>query len=133
MAAGTASGPHWPLHTHRRTQHATPSQARPEGRLADGVFRQRVFLCADAWRPATPGGALGPIFFYAGNEADVTLYLNHTGLMWENAARFGALLVFAEHRCACGLFLWCVCVWGGGAGWLVFLGGGWPWPCCCGR
>jgi hypothetical protein len=26
-------------------------------------------------------------------------YLNHTGLMWENAPRFGALMVFAEHRC----------------------------------
>ena len=25
-------------------------------------------------------------------------YLEHTGLMWENAAEFGALLVFAEHR-----------------------------------
>ena len=34
----------------------------------------------------------------AGNEADVTLYLEHTGLMWENAEAFGALLVFAEHR-----------------------------------
>ncbi|RLN70090.1 hypothetical protein BBJ28_00006452, partial [Nothophytophthora sp. Chile5] len=29
---------------------------------------------------------------------DVTLYLNHTGLMWENAAAFNALIVFAEHR-----------------------------------
>lgn len=33
-----------------------------------------------------------------GNEADVTLYLNSTGLMWETAPKFGALLVFAEHR-----------------------------------
>ncbi|KAI9905598.1 hypothetical protein PsorP6_013496 [Peronosclerospora sorghi] len=36
--------------------------------------------------------------FLNGNEADVTLYLNHTGLMWENAGAFNALLVFAEHR-----------------------------------
>ncbi|KAL4177549.1 hypothetical protein KRP22_002481 [Phytophthora ramorum] len=38
------------------------------------------------------------MFFYVGNEADVELYLNHTGLMWENAGEFGAMLVFAEHR-----------------------------------
>jgi len=44
------------------------------------------------WKPG------GPIFFYAGNEADVTLYVNHTGLMWESAAQLGALLLFAEHR-----------------------------------
>ena len=25
-------------------------------------------------------------------------YVNHTGLMWENAAAFGAAMVFAEHR-----------------------------------
>jgi lysosomal Pro-X carboxypeptidase len=28
----------------------------------------------------------------------VTLYLNNTGLMWELAPRYNALLVFAEHR-----------------------------------
>lgn len=28
----------------------------------------------------------------------MTLYLRATGLMWENAADFRALLVFAEHR-----------------------------------
>jgi hypothetical protein len=27
-------------------------------------------------------------------------YLNNTGLMWENAPKFGALMVFAEHRWA---------------------------------
>lgn len=39
-----------------------------------------------------------PIFFYTGNEANVELYLNATGLMWEHAESFGAVLVFAEHR-----------------------------------
>ena len=33
-----------------------------------------------------------------GNEADVSLYVESTGLMWENAPAFNALLVFAEHR-----------------------------------
>lgn len=40
----------------------------------------------------------GPIWFYTGNEASVELYVNATGLMWENAGAAGALLVFAEHR-----------------------------------
>lgn len=29
-------------------------------------------MCDEFWQPA-PNGALGPIFFYLGNEADVTL------------------------------------------------------------
>lgn len=33
----------------------------------------------------TPIG--GPILYYCGNEADVTLYVNSSGLMWENAVR----------------------------------------------
>ena len=34
-------------------------------------------------------------------------YLENTGLMWESAEEFGALLVFAEHRCVliCGQHL----------------------------
>ena len=40
----------------------------------------------------------GVVLFYTGNEADVELYVNHTGLMWEHAERLGALLVWAEHR-----------------------------------
>ena len=31
-------------------------------------------------------------------QANVELYLNNTGLMWESAPDFGAMLVFAEHR-----------------------------------
>lgn len=32
-------------------------------------------------------------------------YLNHTGFMFENAEEFGALLIFAEHRCGFGALL----------------------------
>ena len=56
------------------------------------TFLQRYF-----WNDTyfTPNG---PILYYTGNEADVTLYVNATGLMWENAQELGALLVFGEHR-----------------------------------
>ena len=54
---------------------------------------QRYFISDDHYN--SDGG---PMFFYLGNEADVTLYVNATGLMWENAEEFGALVVFAEHR-----------------------------------
>ena len=57
------------------------------------TFQQRYFVCAEFWSKPD-----GPIFFYVGNEANVELYLNHTGLMWENAQDFHAMLVFAEHR-----------------------------------
>lgn len=55
------------------------------------TFMQRYFVCNKSWTG-------GSVFFYFGNEDDVTLYVNHTGLMWENAESFGALLIFAEHR-----------------------------------
>ena len=38
------------------------------------------------------------VFFYCGNEDNVELYVNNTGLMWELGATMNAMLVFAEHR-----------------------------------
>lgn len=68
----------------------------PDGKL---TYKQRFYVCDKYWhKSAASVTEKGPIFFYVGNEADVTLYLNNTGLMWESAAEFGALLVFAEHR-----------------------------------
>lgn len=58
------------------------------------TFTQRVFLYDDVWRK----DETGVVFFYSGNESPVELYIQHTGLMWEHAAEFGARLVFAEHR-----------------------------------
>ena len=56
------------------------------------TYKQRYLVYDAFWEPE------GPIFFYTGNEADVELYADNTGLMWENAETFRALLVFAEHR-----------------------------------
>lgn len=65
----------------------------PKG--SDGTWPQRYFINADFWSK-TANGEKGPIFFYVGNEANVEMYVNFTGLMWENAERFGALLIWAE-------------------------------------
>lgn len=56
------------------------------------TLRQRYFVYDAHWKPD------GPVLFYCGNEANVELYVNATGLMWERAAELGALLVWAEHR-----------------------------------
>ena len=61
------------------------------------TFKQRYVVCDGSWSRGADGSR-GPIFFYFGNEADVFLYVNHTGLMWENAPAMGAAMVFAEHR-----------------------------------
>ncbi|KAF0708736.1 hypothetical protein As57867_006218, partial [Aphanomyces stellatus] len=63
------------------------------------TYKQRYFVYDKFWaRQANGHKKDGPIFFYCGNEGDVTLYVNNTGLMWENAEAFGALVIFAEHR-----------------------------------
>ena len=47
-----------------------------------------------------PGGIVNAkvVLFYTGNEDNVELYVNNTGLMWNLGAKLNALLVFAEHR-----------------------------------
>eukprot|EP00758_Cryptobia_borreli_P011443 Tbor_TRINITY_DN5657_c0_g1::TRINITY_DN5657_c0_g1_i1::g.9443::m.9443/K01285/PRCP; lysosomal Pro-X carboxypeptidase len=67
------------------------------------TYNQRVFICDpnDIEGRVRQGVSTADdtnVFFYTGNEADVELYVNNTGLMWENAANFNAILIFAEHR-----------------------------------
>ncbi|KAF0686758.1 Aste57867_21463 [Aphanomyces stellatus] len=57
------------------------------------TYQQRYYVCGEHWKYPD-----GPIFFFTGHESDADTFVQHTGLMWENAAEFGALLVFAEHR-----------------------------------
>lgn len=64
----------------------------PQLPKAPQQFKQRYFVCNRTWQPN------GPVLFYFGNEANVLLYLNNTGLMWESAHDLNAVLVFAEHR-----------------------------------
>ena len=47
----------------------------------------------------------GPIFFYTGNEGDITEFLNATGFMFDIAPQFEALIVFAEHVSTLNLYL----------------------------
>eukprot|EP01065_Artemidia_motanka_P037991 TRINITY_DN46874_c0_g1_i1.p1 TRINITY_DN46874_c0_g1~~TRINITY_DN46874_c0_g1_i1.p1 ORF type:complete len:558 (+),score=166.37 TRINITY_DN46874_c0_g1_i1:57-1676(+) len=71
--------------------------AAPLGDANQTTYMQRYFV-NDQWWSKAEDGTRGPIFFYFGNEDNVELYVNHTGLMWESASDFGALLVFGEHR-----------------------------------
>uniref|UniRef100_K3X632 Lysosomal Pro-X carboxypeptidase n=1 Tax=Globisporangium ultimum (strain ATCC 200006 / CBS 805.95 / DAOM BR144) TaxID=431595 RepID=K3X632_GLOUD len=77
-----------PAETRDENGSVTPS-AKP------ATYKQRYLINDQFWDPSDKKA---PMFFYTGNEGDVTLYANHTGLMWENAQKFNALVVFAEHR-----------------------------------
>ena len=76
------------------------------GTKGQDQYMQRYFVCDQYWTNTKTDTDTDtnvkttskPIFFYVGNEANVELYLNQTGLMWENAPAFEAMLVFAEHR-----------------------------------
>ncbi|KAE8789383.1 lysosomal Pro-X carboxypeptidase [Hordeum vulgare] len=56
-------------------------------------FFQQRYLVGRAGGWAGPGG---PIFFYCGNEGDIAWFAANSGLVWEAAPRFAALVVFAE-------------------------------------
>ncbi|XP_015116331.1 lysosomal Pro-X carboxypeptidase [Diachasma alloeum] len=52
------------------------------------------YLVNDTWQR----GENPPIFFYTGNEEEVTHFVKTSGFMYDIAPTFGALIVFAEHR-----------------------------------
>ncbi|XP_014257101.1 lysosomal Pro-X carboxypeptidase [Cimex lectularius] len=57
------------------------------------TFKLRYLINDTFWNPGR-----GPIFFYTGNEGDITDFAENTGFMWETAPEFDALVLFAEHR-----------------------------------
>lgn len=66
---------------------------RRNGSTVPTRYRQRYLINDTFWVPGK-----GPWFFYVGNESPVDAYARATGLMWQNAATYGALVLFAEHR-----------------------------------
>lgn len=59
----------------------------------DDTFQIRYVMGEEHWNRNG-----GPIFFYPGHEAPVEAFIYNTGIMWEWAPQFRALVVFAEHR-----------------------------------
>eukprot|EP00658_Telonema_sp_P-2_P016972 TRINITY_DN16571_c0_g2_i1.p1 TRINITY_DN16571_c0_g2~~TRINITY_DN16571_c0_g2_i1.p1 ORF type:complete len:459 (-),score=76.95 TRINITY_DN16571_c0_g2_i1:297-1673(-) len=57
-----------------------------------GSWKQRYLIS-----PSQHGNT-GPIFFFCGNEGDVTTFANFSGLLRDLAPGFGATVVYAEHR-----------------------------------
>ncbi|GAB9465053.1 Lysosomal pro-x carboxypeptidase [Globisporangium polare] len=83
------------LYFEQRVDHFAWLPAAGANSSKAATYQQRYLINDQFWDPSNKRA---PVFFYTGNEGDVTLYANHTGLMWENAEHFGALIVFAEHR-----------------------------------
>ncbi|XP_064476308.1 lysosomal Pro-X carboxypeptidase-like [Ornithodoros turicata] len=58
------------------------------------TFEVRYLIADQHWNSARGG----PIFMYTGNEGGIEHFAENTGVMWDWAPEFEALLVFAEHR-----------------------------------
>ncbi len=63
-----------------------------------GSVPERSVLCVPRVHCTAGSPAAGFLTTCCCVQGDVGQYVNATGLMWENAERMGALLVFAEHR-----------------------------------
>ncbi|GAB6029669.1 hypothetical protein CHUAL_005401 [Chamberlinius hualienensis] len=62
--------------------------------FANGDTFQQKYLINDTWWE----GNNGPIFFYTGNEGSVGMFAQNTGILFDWAPEFKALIVFSEHR-----------------------------------
>merc|ERR1712226_877900 len=62
--------------------------------MGKSTFQQR-YLVQDKWWDKDNGG---PLFFYTGNEGDITSFWDNTGFMFDIAPKFKANIIFAEHR-----------------------------------
>ncbi|KAJ0039638.1 hypothetical protein Pint_27827 [Pistacia integerrima] len=58
-------------------------------------FQQRYLINTEHWLGPFH---LAPIFLYCGNEGDIEWFAVNSGFMWDVAPKFGAMLVFPEHR-----------------------------------
>ncbi|GLU20176.1 hypothetical protein SLE2022_363880 [Rubroshorea leprosula] len=58
-------------------------------------FSQRYLISTEHW---VGPSRLGPIFLFSGGERDVEGIAADTGFVWEIAPRFGAMVLYAEHR-----------------------------------
>jgi lysosomal Pro-X carboxypeptidase len=64
----------------------------PRGSNGATTYQQRYLVYDRYYQPG------GPIFFYTGNELDITVFANTAGLLWQTAEEFNAVIIFAEHR-----------------------------------
>ncbi|MFS7973622.1 putative lysosomal Pro-Xaa carboxypeptidase [Helianthus anomalus] len=58
-------------------------------------FPQRYLINTHHWSGPS---RMGPIFLYCGNEGDIEWFAVNSGFVWELAPRFGAMVIFPEHR-----------------------------------
>ena len=58
------------------------------------TFQQKYLVYNGSWDKKNNG----PIFHYAGNEANIETFWYNTGFIFDIADQFGALIVFTEHR-----------------------------------
>nr|XP_011466418.1 PREDICTED: lysosomal Pro-X carboxypeptidase isoform X2 [Fragaria vesca subsp. vesca] len=93
-----------PPNSERRHQHSKPIQYEtryfPQNldhfSFSDTPkFQQRYLVNSENW---VGPQRHGPIFLYCGNEGDIVWFAENTGFVWELAPRFGAMVLFPEHR-----------------------------------